>query len=138
MYILLTSHGDFCTGLLNSYEMVAGSNDKIKTIKLDDSGIGKFTSELRQMLDYLTADSQVLVLSDVKGGTPYNESYHFYLNNPEKVRLIAGMNLPMLIEAGLNLPFADTIDNLVNIAVNAGKGSITSAEPEGGEDTWEF
>lgn len=133
MKILLTSHGSFCSGLLESYEMIAGYSSKIEKVSLTDEGIGNYRQQLNEMLNRMTKKDDVLIFCDMKGGTPFNESLNFYLKNEEKVRLVSGMNLPMLIETGMMLDNCKSIDELVSIAVTAGKNSI-EAETESHDD----
>ena len=123
MKLLLISHGSFATGLLSSFEMIAGKNEDISAIRLTDEGIGKFSQELT---DYLNEhrEETIFILCDVKGGTPFNEAYRKYLANPEKIRLITGMNLPMLIEMGVMISDEANVEELFSIGVHAGQDSI--------------
>jgi mannose/fructose/sorbose-specific phosphotransferase system IIA component len=134
MKVVVASHGNFCHGLLESYTMIAGQNKNIHAISLDDSGIGTFRNKLNELLDELTSKDDVLVLADIKGGTPYNESYSYKLMHEEKVRLIAGMNLPMLVELGLSLSSINDLDQLAQLAVETGKESISMEESESEDD----
>lgn len=140
MKILLTSHGSFCSGLLESYEMIAGDSSNIEKLSLTDEGIGKFRENLKELLDRMTENDYVLIFCDMKGGTPFNESLNYYLGHEEKVRVVSGMNLPMLIETGLMLGSYKDMDELVSIAVSAGKNSIEAevVSQEDEEDDLEF
>lgn len=134
MKLLLISHGNFCHGIKESYEMIAGKNDNIISISLDDDGIGVFSEKLRSKLNELTESDEVLVLSDIQGGTPYNEAYRFKLENPDKIEILAGMNLSMLIECGTSLDFITSAEELANIGLNVGKESITKCEIDDSND----
>lgn len=134
MKLLLISHGNFCHGIKESYEMIAGKNDNIISICLGDDGIGVFSEKLRSKLTELVENDEVLVLSDIQGGTPYNEAYRFKLENPDKVEILAGMNLPMLIECGTSLDISSSIEELVNIGLNVGKDSIVKCEIDDSDD----
>lgn len=129
MKIVVTSHGDFCHGLLESYGMIAGASEDILAISLDDKGVDDFRNRLNSLLNELISDHEVLILCDIKGGTPFNESFAFSLVNSEKVRIVSGMNLPMLIESGLLLLQSPTLDDLAQTALNAGSSSIELEEP---------
>lgn len=132
--ILLVSHGDFCSGLLNSYEMIAGDNQQISYVKLDESGIGGFSQKLTKVVEELIEEHKVLILSDIKGGTPFNEAYNLFLKYPEKIRVVAGMNLPMLVETGLSLGGMNDLDELMNLAVMTGTNSVEGIQIEETED----
>lgn len=136
MKIILTSHGNFAKGILQSYEMIAGANERISYVTLDEEGIGKFSNTLRCKLDEIIESDDVLILCDLKGGTPYNESFTYALSHQDKVRVVAGLNLPMLIEIGItNL---DNLDEAVFIALESGKSGIEALTFEDNEDDLEF
>lgn len=136
MNIILTSHGDFAKGILQSYEMIAGGAERISYVTLDEEGIGKFSNTLKSKLDEIIKSDDVLILCDLKGGTPYNESFTYALSHQDKVRVVTGLNLPMLIEIGIaNL---DNLDEAVFIALESGKSGIEDLSFEDNEDDLEF
>ena len=138
MKLLLISHGLFASGLLDSFEMIAGKNEMISTISLTNEGIGDFSNRLKNYL-VENGDKKVLILCDLKGGTPYNEAYREYLKDPERIKVIAGMNLPMLVEAGLLISNDFNFEELYKIALEAGVTSIEGISEENiEEDTIEF
>ena len=51
----------------------AASN--VSTVSLTNAGVEPFRVELKKILNDLLSKGDVLIMSDVKGGTPYNESY---------------------------------------------------------------
>ncbi|MEO1771654.1 PTS sugar transporter subunit IIA [Candidatus Enterococcus ferrettii] len=136
MHIMLVTHGMFCQGILNSYQMIAGINEKIQAISLTDEGIGTFTQIFQQKMDELS-EKEVLVITDIKGGTPYNEALNYYLNHSERVRVVAGLNLPMLIEAGLAME-TSTLDVLYELALTTGKAGVAGIDADDSEDDIEF
>ncbi|QIQ21324.1 PTS sugar transporter subunit IIA [Zophobihabitans entericus] len=138
MQIIVTSHGDLCEGILSSYEMVAGKSHHITPVKLTDKGISDYTQRLTEQLDQIILHEPVLILCDLEGGTPYNESYKYLLQHPDKVRVICGLNLPMLIEAGLAVSDISDQDELVELTLNAAMQSIKSIDAEQPEDELDF
>lgn len=126
--IVIASHGNMSKGMLESYNMIAGENENIFSISLTNEGIESFSKELYTLLDRELSESQVLILTDIKGGTPYNESLRYMLEHPDKVKIVAGMNLPMLIEIGLLLDTEPDFDKIDRLALDIGRGSIELAE----------
>lgn len=123
--ILIATHGNLGEGLVHSYNMIAGDSSNIHTLKLTEIGIDDFKKRLVNKLTNLTSNgNKVLILCDIKGGTPYNESYMYSLENPEKIEIVSGVNLPMLIETGLISQNNDDIKILSEIATTVGKESI--------------
>lgn len=127
MKLLLVSHGTFATGLLESYVMIAGVNSDISAICLTDEGVGDFSKRLQDFVKMHVNDG-LLILCDIKGGTPFNEAYREFLANPQQVKVVTGMNLPMLIETGVALQNGGKFEELVELAVNTGRTSIEGTE----------
>jgi mannose/fructose-specific phosphotransferase system component IIA len=126
MHIVITSHGSFCTGTISSYQMVAGKSNNITGVSLSSVDTGQFRYFLRKTVEqYL--DGGVLILCDIVGGTPYNESYRLMLEHPRQIRLLANVNLPMLIEAGLSISSCKNIDELCETVARAGTESMKTA-----------
>ena len=126
MKIVVTSHGELCEGILSSYQMIAGDISQFISVKLDDKGISDFSSRLTTVLDEQTMKNEVvIVLSDIMGGTPYNETFRYMLAHPNKVYLLA-LNLSMLIQAAtiINEP---NIDEAINSILEEGQASISIA-----------
>lgn len=124
MKIVLATHGNLGEGLLDSYEMISGKSEIIQIVKLTKSGIGDFKERLYTLLDELTQSEKVLVLCDLKGGTPYNESFMYSLEKPGKIEVVTGVNLPMLIEIGFLADSEKNAEKLAEIAMTVGKDSI--------------
>lgn len=136
MHIMLATHGKFSKGILDSYQMIAGVNDKIHAISLTDDGIEGFAEKLQNDMEDLLDDT-VLVMTDLKGGTPYNEAFNYYLIHPESVRVVAGLNLPMLIEVGLALE-NNSLDTLYNLALATGAAGVIGIEEDSADNEIEF
>lgn len=122
--IVLVSHGNLSEGMLNSYEMIAGKNENISFVKLTDEGIGVFKEKLTKHLEQLLQKDDIVIFSDIKGGTPFNEAYHFCLKHSNHVRLIPAMNLPMLLEVGLSLTETASLADLQQKALDAGRSAL--------------
>lgn len=101
-YLLLVAHGEFAPGLHTALNMLEGERDDVLDIPFHD-GMSQddFKAEIRQVIDPITAEDEVLVLADLMGGSPLTGlmeqlAAKFGL---DKVRAIGGMNLPMAISA---------------------------------------
>ena len=123
MHIVVTSHGSLCTGALEVVEMVAGKMPGICAVSLPFDDTGQFARALRETVEGGLEDG-VLILCDIVGGTPYNEALRLSLEHPGRVDVLANMNMPMLLEAGFALDGAGSLDELRQIALNAGVESV--------------
>ena len=123
MKILLTTHGKMCEGIYDSYQMIAGENDRIYTLQLDDKGIDVYRKRLTNWLNKFELED-ILILCDLKGGTPFNESYIKYLEQSDRIKVISGLNLPMLIEVGIMSSSNNNLVEMANLAVSIGKQGV--------------
>lgn len=97
--ILVATHGGFADGLLNAVELIAGKQEKVKTIGLyHGDGVEEYEEKVRSAYSELDDGDGVLVFVDILNGTPSNTVMRMISENP-KIRAIAGVNMPMLIMA---------------------------------------
>lgn len=120
--ILLVSHSELSKGLIGAAKMILGDTDGVDHIILDDSGIEAFSKKLDEKVEILTNDNEgLLILADIFGGTPFNQSM-IRSSQYENVRVISGVNLPMVIEAIMNR--SNNIDEAVENIISSTKESI--------------
>jgi PTS system mannose-specific IIA component len=93
--LVLISHGQFCTELKKSAEMIMGPQDNIHTVGLlPNEGPEDFRAKFEQV----TADlGDFTVFADLMGGTPCNVAARILMEAKGSYDLYAGMNLPMVI-----------------------------------------
>lgn len=122
--ILVTSHGDLCQGMLNSLRMIAGENPNIFVLQFND--FGDYAEKLAEKLSMMNAVyNNILIFTDILGGTPFNECYKYVKGgNKNNIKIITGMNLPMIVETSLAMGHEDNFESLIKIAIEAGKNSI--------------
>lgn len=126
MKILVTSHGELCRGIVKSYEMIAGIPNNIVCLELKPEDTGEFRTMLSDIVENEKGNG-LIILCDILGGTPYNESYQWFLKYPESIRVVSGLNLGMLIESSFGMSNKTSIDDIANIASKSGIESITIA-----------
>lgn len=114
--IILISHGPFSKGLLESIEMIAGPQENISALSLQKGQTPEsFRNQLEEEIskDYNAAQG-VFVMCDLKGGTPYNSAA--YLSRKFKLKLVAGMNIPMVITVVTSRAEDSDLDGLAQLA----------------------
>ncbi len=104
MKLLLVSHRGIATGMRSAVEMVMGAAaDQITAMELtEEQGIEGFGKSLEEyILSWLIPGKKGLILADLRGGTPYNQSEMILARHGLKsqAKVICGMNLPMIIDA---------------------------------------
>lgn len=130
MNLIVASHGTLCEGLADAFHMLASSETPITTVSLNDTGIDDFRKRLVAEVEKSKSTAKTLILTDLYGGTPFNESFALYLADPENLRVVAGVNFPMLVEAGMAAQDSDNLDEIVSIAVQAGTAGVVAASAE--------
>lgn len=93
--LVLISHGQFCTELKKSAEMIMGPQDNIHAIGLLPN---EGPEDFRAKFEKTTADlGDFTVFADLMGGTPCNVAARILMEGKGSYDLYAGMNLPMVI-----------------------------------------
>ncbi len=124
--LLIISHCAFGKELLNAAELIMGGRlEAANAIAVTQ------TSETQDLLDIISKEiaaidqgQGVLVLTDMFGGTPSNLSLSFL--KEEKVEVLTGVNLPMVVEAAQNRKHL-ALNELGERAQEAGKRGIALA-----------
>lgn len=119
--ILLTGHGQFPYGLKDSVEMIFGEIPQMEVVNLkpgDDPT--DFGNRLDQAIDRLDTGKGVMVLTDIRGGTPFNQSLMRCQN--KNIHILAGTNLPVLLVIGTerneNTSLAELSEKIKDIAAD--------------------
>lgn len=95
--LVIVTHGDLAIELKRATEHVVGPQDNIKTICIGpDDDIEQRRNDIRAAVDAVDAGKGVILLTDMFGGTPSNLAISML--REEKVEVLAGVNLPMLIK----------------------------------------
>lgn len=98
--IIIASHGDFANGILQSGEMIFGKQENVKAVTLMPSeGPDDVKAKIKEAVASFDNQDEVLFLVDLWGGTPFNQANSLFEAHKDKWAIVAGMNLPMLIEA---------------------------------------
>lgn len=134
--LIVTGHGHFATGLGSSLELIAGANDKVVLVDFEaDHTIETLTANLDAAFEQLADCDGVLVLSDLAGGSPFKMAVECKYARPErKIEVIAGTNLPLLIEGATMLEDFTCPKTMANELVEAAKDYIVVFELEAHQD----
>lgn len=98
--IILASHGEFAEGILQSGAMIFGEQENVKAITLMPSeGPDDVKAKMEAAIASFDNQDEVLFLVDLWGGTPFNQASSLFEEHKDKWAIVAGMSLPMVIEA---------------------------------------
>lgn len=98
--IILASHGEFAEGILQSGGMIFGEQENVKAVTLMPSeGPDDLRAKMEEAIATFDNQDEVLFLVDLWGGTPFNQANALFDGHEDKWAIVAGLNLPMVIEA---------------------------------------
>ena len=94
---IFASHAHFATGIKESTELLSGARDNVHALSMYVDGNEDLTKEAAAILDGFAADDEVVVCTDLFGGSVNNEFTKIVQTRPNTY-LVANMNLPLLIQ----------------------------------------
>ena len=123
--LLIITHCDLGKEFMNAAEFIVGRIGAADTISITQTSESK---EIRDMIEEKIANLDqgdgVIILTDMFGGTPSNIALSFL--NEEKVEVLTGANLPMVIALVQNRENL-SLKDLAEKAQDAGKLGISLA-----------
>ena len=126
--LLVTGHANFGTGITSSVNLIAGEQEAYKAVDfLPTYSTEDLTREITKALDELKDCEGVIIFTDLMGGTPFNVSAQIG-HGKDNIRIVAGTNLPMLVEIVMSRKFMDNLDELVDSVLETGKEQVTKYE----------
>ena len=130
---LIVTHGGLARELLAAAETIVGSLDSFRTVTLDWSdSFDEAKAKTLEVMNQIDDEEEVLILTDMYGGTPYNVAAS--LVKPGQVEVVTGVNLPMVVRLGC----PDTKDKKVTLLADwiqrkARKSICRAGEANGAE-----
>lgn len=122
--LIIATHGDLAASALEAAELLVGEQEQVETIGFrPGDSLELLLERFTQAIKRLEECEEILVLTDIKGGSPCNAATVMKAKNP-KLRVVASLSIPLLaqfFESKANgETLADSIDELIEI----GKFSI--------------
>lgn len=137
--IVITGHGHFPSGIMSAVELVAGKPEQVAAV---DFEAGQSGAELKAAMKAAVEgmeEKEVLILADLVGGTPFNTAAALTQETGDrKLRLLAGTNMPMVVEAVFSR-MAAGLDELAAMTAEAGgRGVVDFSQLEEQREEPEF
>jgi PTS system mannose-specific IIA component len=123
--IVIVSHSNIAKEFVLVLEQIVGKQENIQPISIfpgDDTE--KKRKEIISSIKKVDKGKGVVVLTDMFGGTPSNLAIS--VMEEEKVEVVAGVNLPMLIKMA-SLRKKQNIKNLIKMSQESGRKYINVA-----------
>lgn len=97
--VVLTGHGQFAPGLASSMDLIIGEQENFAVVAFTpELSPEELSARLLAAVGEAGGD-ETLILCDLAGGTPFNETIKLLPQLGEHVEVLAGVNLPVLMEA---------------------------------------
>lgn len=126
--MIVVSHGKMAEGVKDSVELIFGQPEQFETSALvAGQAFEAFKDDVAAKIKSVDTGDGVLAFVDLFGASPYNAAMKLYPAFKEadsEVRVVTGLNLPMIIES-LGMRSVETsVENLAKQAVLAGRDGI--------------
>ncbi|MBP1042857.1 PTS sugar transporter subunit IIA [Vagococcus sp. BWB3-3] len=96
--ILILTHGGWGEHLLASIKMIVGAVEEVYEVPLaPEDNLNDYIERVDQRIKALTWSDQLLILTDIKGGTTSNVALR--LSREYQILAISGLNTALLLEA---------------------------------------
>ena len=133
--IILATHGGFASGIKQSVSMIFGDQPNLTDVTLSPSeGPDDVRRKMEEAVAGFDDPEQVLILVDLWGGTPFNQANGYIAGHEDTWAIVAGLNLPMLIDACASRMTMDTAHEIAQQIVGSAKEGVRiypeSLEPE--------
>jgi PTS system mannose-specific IIB component len=128
--IVIGTHGWAAEQLLKTAEMLLGEQENVGWIDFvpgenAETLIEKYTAQLEK----LDTSKGVLFLVDTWGGSPFNAASRIVVDK-EHYEVIAGVNVPMLVETFMARDDNPSFDELVALAVETGREGVKALKAQ--------
>jgi len=123
--VVVVTHGQLATELVNAAEMIVGDLPQFTAVSIgwhDD--VNDAREDIAQAIERVRGEEGVLLLTDMFGGTPSNLAISC-MSRP-KVEVLAGINLPMLVKLA-KVREERSLPDAIAMAQEAGRKYVTIA-----------
>ncbi|MCD8000141.1 MAG: PTS sugar transporter subunit IIA [Clostridiales bacterium] len=122
--IIVAGHGNFASGITTMLELVVGKPEHYEFI---DFLLGESQEALeedyRDKLDKLKDCEKIVIMTDITGGSPFKSAVTYAVSD-DRLNVISGTNVPMLVELIFGRMNSDDSEALIQSAMEAGKAQI--------------
>ncbi|XTZ40107.1 PTS mannose transporter subunit IIAB [Salmonella enterica] len=128
--IVIGTHGWAAEQLLKTAEMLLGEQENVGWIDfVPGENAETLIEKYNAQLEKLDTSKGVLFLVDTWGGSPFNAASRIVVDK-EHYEVIAGVNIPMLVETLMARDDDPTFDELVALAVETGREGVKALKAQ--------
>ena len=120
--LLVATHGRFASGIMETFKLIMGESDEISEISAYVEPGFDMQKEAEKKIHELNEEDELIIVADIMGGSIAN-TFSSYIQS-EKIHIITGLNLPLLIGLAQDLDSDISTDELIENAIQMGKEGI--------------
>jgi PTS system mannose-specific IIA component len=122
--VIVATHGLMAKEMLNSAAMLVGEGEQMGYVcLLPGQDPDDFLAKCEEAVTSVDTGDGVVALVDIPGGTPNNTM--FRLSKSHSLRIVTGVNLPMVMLCVLERYDGQTADELVETLLSEGQAAVT-------------
>ena len=123
--LLVVTHGALAEVLVEAVRTIVEDVEGLEAVSIDwNDDVDESTKRIQAAIERVDRGKGVLIVTDMFGGTPTNLALS--LHDPERVEIVTGANLPMLIKFA-NLRDELELGQAASAIANQGRESIQVA-----------
>ncbi|EIV5818076.1 MULTISPECIES: PTS sugar transporter subunit IIA [Klebsiella] len=120
--VIVVTHGDLASAILETCEMLIGKHSHTSAVcYLPEHSPDVLHRNLSAAISEMKGYSGILILCDMKGGSPCNVAMLLARKN-ERLKIITGVNIPVLVEAitiSMDTPLEQVMSDLQHVVADA-------------------
>src|SRR5688500_1488230 len=123
---LIVTHGNLATELLNAARQIEADVAGIEAVALEwNDSVDVAHEKIREALARVTDKNDVIIFTDMFGGTPSNISLSFLEKG--HIEIVTGVNLPMIVKFAMIKGEERDVASLAHIISEKGSKAIRVA-----------
>lgn len=123
--IIVTGHGNFASGITSALKLIGGQPNNYAYVDFPEGDSTNNLSErLSAAMKGFSQSKEIIVFSDLAGGSPFKTAVEVSMEIGKTVEVIAGSNLPMILETVTSREFTDDFHALVEDAIRTGREQV--------------
>nr|WP_306309174.1 PTS mannose transporter subunit IIAB [Xenorhabdus anantnagensis] len=131
---MIGTHGTAAEQLLHTTEMLIGEQENVSYIDfVPGENADTLFDKYNKKLESLNTEQGVLFFVDTWGGSPFNAANRIVVDK-DNYEIITGVNIPMLVEAFMCRDDDPSMEELVSVALEAGKEGVRALKTEQAEE----
>lgn len=120
--LIVTAHGKLASGVESTIKLIVGSMDNLRVVDfIEGDTYDDIDAKLKEAYEDLSESKNIIFLTDLKGGTPFNRSV-INFGSEENVRVLSGLNFASAYTALTSTE--ENPDNLASEVLQAGHEAL--------------